>query len=94
MSWNLVDGAADELHDMELVEGDLGLRQVLGDALDAGAAHIDADFLDPGGIGVGGVDVIGERGNGVGIFAIRDVDDAPRIDVVAEHASSMTNSEI
>ena len=38
---NLVDGVVDELDGMELVERDLGFGQVVADALDEGAAHVD-----------------------------------------------------
>ena len=43
---NLVDGLADQLHDVELVEGDLGPGEVFADALDEGGAHVDAHLVD------------------------------------------------
>ena len=42
---HFVDGIADQRHDMKLVEGDLGLGEVLAHASDVGAAHVDADLL-------------------------------------------------
>ena len=56
---HLVDGIVDELDRVEFVEGDFGLSEVVGDALDVGGAHVDADLLDAGDIGVMGIDVIG-----------------------------------
>jgi hypothetical protein len=78
---HLVDGLADQLHDVELVESDLGLGQVLGDASDVGTAHVDADLLDVAGVGVVRVDMICELRNGAGAASFGNVDDAARIDV-------------
>ena len=58
---DLVDGVVDELDGVELVEGDLGLGEVVGDALDEGGAHVDAHLLDVAGIAVVGFEIVGER---------------------------------
>ncbi len=78
---HLVDGLADQLHDVELVEGDLGFGQVLGDASDVGTAHVDADFLDAAGVAVVRFEIIGEVGDRVGVAAVGDEQHAAAIDV-------------
>jgi hypothetical protein len=83
-SAHLVDGVVDELDGVELVEGDLGLGEVVIDPLDEGRTHVDADLLDAGGITVVGFEVVGELGNGVGILAIGDEEDTASIDIDEE----------
>ena len=78
----------------ELVESDLGLSEVFGNTLDEGATHVDTDFLDARSIGVVRVDMIGELGDRAGILAVGDEDNLAAVDVVAKHASGMTNREI
>ena len=55
---------------MELVEGDGGVGQARGDAFDEGRAHVDADFVDCLGVPAMRGEVVGERGDGVGIAAL------------------------
>ena len=64
---DLVDGVVDELHRVELVEGDLGLGEVVGDALDEGGAHVDADLLDAARHRRCGRRHVGELGDRVGV---------------------------
>jgi hypothetical protein len=78
---NLVDGVVDELDGVELVEGDLGFGQVLRDALDEGAAHVDAHLFDAGGVAVVGLEIVGELTNGVGATSFRDEQRTSLIDV-------------
>jgi hypothetical protein len=66
---------------VELVEGDLGLGEVVIDALDEGAAHVDAHFLDAGRIAFMGFEIVGEGGHRIGIAAIGDEQHAPLFDV-------------
>ena len=66
---------------MELVECDLGLGQVVGDALDEGSTHVDAHLLDVGGIAVVGFEIVGELTHRVGATAFRDEQDTTLIDV-------------
>ena len=66
---------------MELVEGDLGFGEVVIDALDEGAAHVDAHFLDAGRIAVVGFEIVGEGGNRIGVAAVGHEQHAPLIDV-------------
>jgi hypothetical protein len=67
---HLIDSVVDDLDGMELVEGDGGVGQVLGDALDEGRAHIDADFLDRLGVAAVRGEILGERGDGFGGAAL------------------------
>ncbi len=74
---HLVDGVAgDQLHDVEAVEGDLGFREVFGDARDVGGAHVDADLLDAAGVRVVLVDMVRELLDRLGATAFGNVDDA------------------
>ena len=45
------------------------LGQALGDAFDEGRAHVDADFVDRLGVTAMRGEIVGERGDGVGIPA-------------------------
>ena len=54
---------------MELVESDGGLGQAVGDALDEGGAHVDADFADGFGLAAMGGEVLSERGDRAGVAA-------------------------
>src|SRR5258706_9245043 len=81
---DLVDGVVDELDRMELVEGDLGLGEVVVDALDEDGAHVDADFFDARWIAVVGFKVVSELGNGIGILAVGDIKHAALIDIDEE----------
>ena len=54
----------------------------------------DADFLDARSIAVVRVNVIGELGDRAGILAVGDEHDLATVDVVAKHASGMTNREM
>ena len=62
---HFVDGIADQLHDIKLVEGDLGLGEVLAHASDLGAAHVDADLLYARCVGVVTVDPVRKLGDRV-----------------------------
>ena len=66
---------------MELVEGDGGIRQVLGDTLDEGRAHIDADLADRLRGTAMRDEITGEGGYGVGILALGCEHDAGAVDV-------------
>ena len=77
---HFIDGITDQLHDMKLVEGDLGLGEVLAHASDVGTAHIDADLLYARCVRVVIVDSVGEPGYRVGAAAFGDVDDTTLID--------------
>ena len=66
---------------MELVEGDLGLGEVVGDALDEGGTHIDAHLLDVAGIAVVGFEIVGELGNGVCATSLGNEHDAALVDI-------------
>src|SRR5512145_1720267 len=78
---HLVEGVVDELDGVELVEGDLGLGEVVGDALDEGGAHVDAHLLDAGGIAVVSFEIVGELSHGSGVAAVGDVEHAAAIDI-------------
>ena len=67
---HLLDRVIDDLDGMELVEGDGGIRQVLGDTLDEGRAHIDADLADRLRGTAMRDEITGEGGYGVGILAL------------------------
>ena len=69
---------------MELVEGDLGLGEVFGDALHEGGAHVDADVLDVRGVAVVGFEIVGELGDGVGTLAVGNEQHTALIDVDKE----------
>src|SRR5208283_2627900 len=71
---DLVDGIVDELDGMKLVEGDLSFGEIVGDALYVCSAHVNAHFLDAGGIRVVVVDMISEPRNRLGVIAFGDVD--------------------
>ena len=66
---DLIDRLVDDFDGVELVEGDGGLGQVVGDALDEGRAHIDADFADGLGHAAMGCKVLGECGDRAGVAA-------------------------
>jgi hypothetical protein len=69
---------------VELVEGDGGLGQVFGHALDEGRAHTDADLGNGPRIAVVLGEVVGERRDGVGPLARRGVEYAGLIDIDAQ----------
>ena len=77
----LIDRIVDDLDRMELVEGDGRIRQVLGDTLDEGWAHIDADLADRVRIAAMRSEVIGEGNYGSSIVALSGEHDAGLIDV-------------
>ncbi len=66
---------------MELVEGDLGLGEVVGDALDEGGTHVDADLLDAASIAVVGFEIVGERFHGIGAAPLGDEQHAALVDI-------------
>ena len=68
-STHLIDSLIDDLDGVEFVEGDGGLGQVVGDALDEGRAHVDADFADGLGRAAMGCEVLDERGDRGGVAA-------------------------
>jgi hypothetical protein len=78
---DLVDDIADQLHDVEAVEGDLGLGQVLGGARDEGRAHVDRGPLDAGGIAAARFEMIGKLPNSAGASPIGDKDDPASVNV-------------
>src|SRR5208283_2479512 len=55
--------------------------EIVGDALYVCSAHVNAHFLDAGGIRVVVVDMISEPRNRLGVIAFGDVDDLPGVDV-------------
>ena len=78
---DLVDRLADELHDVEPIECDLGLGEVLGDARDEGRAHVDRGLLDAAGIAAVRFDMIRKLTDRVGVAAVGDEHDAAVVDV-------------
>ena len=54
---------------------------VVGDALDEGRAHVDADFADGLGRAAMGCEVIGERGDGGGVAAFGGEQHAGLVDI-------------
>ena len=66
---------------MELVEGDLGLGEVVGDPLDEGGTHVDAHLLDAAGIAVVGLQIVGERFHGIGAASLGDEQHAALVDI-------------
>ena len=78
---DLVDGVADELHDVEAVECDLGLGEIVGDAGDEGRAHVDRGLLDAGGIAAVRLDMIRKLTDDIGAATVGDEHDASVVDV-------------
>ena len=78
---DLVDGVVDDLHRMELVEGDLGLGKVLGDALDEGLAHVDADLRDGPRIAAMGGEIGGERRDRGAVLAVGREQDPALVEI-------------
>src|ERR1700736_4142504 len=72
---DLIDSIVDELDGVELVEGDFSFGKVVGDTSNQRSAHIDADLLDAGCVGIVVVDVIREPSDRIGIFAFGDIND-------------------
>jgi hypothetical protein len=66
---------------VELVEGDLGLGKVIGDALDEGGTHVDAHLLDVAGIAVVGFEIVGELTNRVCATSLGHEHDAALVDI-------------
>jgi hypothetical protein len=62
---HLVHGLAGVSDDMELVEGDPGVRQIVGHSFDEGRRHVDAHRFDVFGIGLVGTQICSKVGNGV-----------------------------
>ena len=67
-----VEGLTGLGDDMELVEGDFGVGQMFGDALDIGARHVDGGGFDAFGVAAAPGEVGGEALNGVGAAALVD----------------------
>ena len=78
---HLFYGIADELHDMEAVESNLGLGEVFANPFDERRAHIDRGLLDAACIAAVVFEVIGEPGNSIGAATIADEGDAAAIDI-------------
>jgi hypothetical protein len=78
---HLVDGVVDDLDGVELVEGDGGDGQALGDAFDEGRAHVDADFLDRLLVAAMRGEIIGKCSDGPGILALGGEQHAGPVDV-------------
>ncbi len=66
---------------MKLVERDFGIRQMLCDTLDKSRAHVDAHIGDLRRIATVLDQIIGKRGDGCGIAAFGDVNDAGLVDI-------------
>ena len=72
---HLVYGLARMSDHMELVEGNLGLWQVVGDAFDEGRRHVDAGRGDIVRCAVVGAQMLDEAGDVVGPAAFADEHD-------------------
>ena len=78
---HLVDSIVDQLDGVEFVEGDLGFGEVVADALDEGATHVDAHLLDVASIAIVGFEIVGEGCNGICITAVGNEQDAALVDI-------------
>ncbi len=74
---HLVDGLRGMGDDVELVEGDLGIGQMLADSADEGRGHVDTDRLDLGGLAVMSAQVRLECLDGGRILALGHEDHPP-----------------
>ena len=67
---HLIDRVFDDFDGVELIEGDSGFWQALGNALDEGRPHVDADFTDSHRLAAMRGQAIGRHGYGLGILAL------------------------
>lgn len=78
---HLVYSLAGVSDDMELVEGDPGVGQLVGDAFDEGRRHVDADRSDVFRVGVVGAQMLRKSRDGVGISPFGDEHDPAGVGV-------------
>jgi Bacterial extracellular solute-binding proteins, family 3 len=69
---HLVDGLAGVSDDVELVEGDPGIRQIVCHAFEKGWRHVDADQFDAFRVGLVGTQIFGKAANGVSVVPFGD----------------------
>ena len=81
---DFIDGVVDEADDVVLVEGEGGVRKMVADAFDESFRHIDADLGNGLGISLMGLEVLGEGGDGGGIFAGSDEQDFSLVQIDEE----------
>ena len=71
---DLIQGLLQMAHHMELVEGNRGLWQVVGDAFDEGRRHVDADRLDLLGWAAMLFEFVCQRLDGFGLTSLGDAE--------------------
>jgi len=71
---DLVDGALSEMHHLERIKADLGLRDGVADRFGVAAAHVDRDRPDRG---LAGTELVEEALQGGGVAACRAPHDRP-----------------
>ena len=76
-----IDGIADDLHDMEAVEGDISVGKVGFHPLDEGGRQVAADIAHLVRIAVVGLEVLGEGGNGATVLAGGGKQDAELVQI-------------
>jgi hypothetical protein len=77
----LIDGGIGMSDDVELVEGDLGVGQVLGYAADKGRRHVDGDGFDRLGIATVRGEIGGKVLDGLGITPLGDEEHPPLVGI-------------
>ena len=78
---HLIDGVVDDLDGMELVEGDSGVGQAVGDALDEGGAHVDAHLSKALGIAAMRGEIVDKDRDRLGVLALGGEHDASLVDI-------------
>jgi len=78
---DFIDGVVDETDDVELVEGEVGIGQMISDAIDKGLGHVGADLGNGLRISLMGAEVLGKVGDGGGILAGGDEQDLALLEI-------------